>query len=493
MLLTATVFAPLAGALLLAILPAPRGVARWVALVTSLVTLGLAVAVATRFQAGAPGFQLGYQADWVPALGVRYRVGVDGVSLPLVLLTTVLTPLAVLGAWRSFERPRGYLALLLLLETAMLGVFVALDLILFYIFWEAVLVPAYFLVGRWGSGERRARAALKLFIYTLAGGLVMLVGILVLYQLQRRTGAATFDYEAFRDLTKAPTTQRWLFLAFSAAFAVKTPIFPFHTWLPDAYTAAPSTTTALLAGAMSKLGVYGFLRFSLPLFPDAARWAQPLLGALAVASILYAALVAIAQADFKRLVAYSSVSHLGFIVLGTFAFNVQGLSGAVLAMVAHGLVIGGLFLLIGMLEERRGTSRILDFGGLQQAVPRMAGVALLVTLGAVALPGLVSFVGEFLALLGAYRSLPLLAALAVIGAILGAVYMLWAYQRMWHGPLEREEDRALRDLTLREWAVLAPLVAAIIVLGFFPAPVLEPAEPAVQQVVQQTSIAATSP
>jgi NADH-quinone oxidoreductase subunit M len=486
-LLTAALFAPLAGALLVAAVPAARAnLARWVALLASLVALALAVALAVRFRAGEAGFQLGAAADWVPSFGVRYRVGVDGVSLPLVLLTAVLTPLAIVGSWRMAERPRSYLALLLVLETAMLGVFVSLDLFLFYVFWEAVLVPAYFLIGSFG-GQRRVYAAVKFFVYTLLGGLLMLVGIVVLFYLQQRaSGSPSFDFEVLRDLDKDQGTQRWLFAAFFAAFAVKTPLWPFHTWLPDAYTEAPTTTTVLLAGVMSKLGVYGFLRFCLGLFPDAAQRFQTLLLTLAVVGIVYCALVAAVQRDFKTLVAYSSVSHLGFIVLGVFALNLQGVQGAVFYMVAHGLLIGGLFFVTGMLEERRGTRRIEEFGGLQQAAPRMAGVMLVITLGAVALPGLVGFVGEFLTLLGAFLANRAHAVVGATGVILGAVYMLWAYQRMWHGPLEREENRAVGDLTGREWAVLAPLVAAIVVLGLFPRPVLERVEPSATRVVEQT-------
>jgi NADH-quinone oxidoreductase subunit M len=486
-LLTAALFAPLAGAVLVAAVPASRDVlVRWLALVASLVALALAVAVAVRFRPGEPGFQLGAAADWVPAFGVRYRVGVDGVSLPLVLLATVLTPLAIVGSWRSIDRPRGYLALLLVLETAMLGVFVSLDLFLFYVFWEAVLVPTYFLIGSYG-GQRRVYAAVKFFVYTLLGGLLMLVAIIALFYLhQKATGRPSFDYDVLRGFDKAPATQRWLFAGFFAAFAIKTPVWPFHTWLPDAYTEAPATTTVLLAGVMSKLGVYGFVRFSLPLFPDAAHDLQPLLLTLAVIGILYCALVATVQRDFKTLVAYSSVSHLGFIVLGIFALNLQGVQGGVFYMVAHGLLIGGLFFVTGMLEERRGTRRIEEFGGLQQSVPRMAAVMLVITLGAVALPGLAGFVGEFLTLLGAFLANRAFAVLASVGVILGAVYLLWAYQRMWHGRLEREENRAVADLTGREWAILAPLVAAVVVLGLFPRPLLERVEPSARRVVEHT-------
>ncbi len=490
MLLTVTVFAPLAGALLLAAIPqlADRA-ARVVGLAASLVTLALAVALAARFRTGQPGFQLGAQVDWIRAVGIQYHVGVDGVSLPLVLLTAVLTPLAIAGSWTMTDRPRIYIALLLFLETAMLGVFVALDLILFYVFWEGVLIPAYFLVGSWG-GPRRVYAAVKFFIYTLLGGLLMLVGIVSLYFLYRSaTGRAigTFNYQTLLDLAKPPTTQRWLFAAFFAAFAVKTPVVPFHTWLPDTYVEAPTTTTVLIAGVMSKMGVYGFLRFAVPMFPAAAHRYQAVLLTLAVIGILYCATIACVQRDFKRLVAYSSVSHLGFIVLGIFAFTVQGAQGSVFYMVAHGLTIGGLFFVAGMLEQRRGTRRIDDFGGLQQSVPRMAGVMLVITLAAVALPGLVGFVGEFLTLLGAFLTHRAYAVLGSIGVILGAVYLLWAYQRMWHGSLTREENRAIPDLSVREWAILVPLLAGMIGLGMFPGLLLDRVGPAVTTVVQRTA------
>jgi NADH-quinone oxidoreductase subunit M len=502
-LLTSTVFLPLVGALVLSCLPrGGHGPARWLALAFSVATFGLAVALAIRFQIGEPGFQLGVNQSWVRALGVRFRLGVDGVSLPLLLLTALLAPLAVIGSWRMQDRPRSYLALLLVLETALLGVFVALDLFLFYIFWEAVLVPSYFLVGSWG-GERRIYAAVKFFIYTLLGGLLMLVGIVGLAYLHAKaTGSPSFDYDALRDLGKNPVTQRWLFAAFFAAFAIKTPLVPLHSWLPDAYVQAPTTTTVLLAGVMSKMGVYGFLRFSLPLFPDAAHWFQPLMLTLAVVSILYAALVATGQRDFKRLVAYSSVSHLGFIVLGIFAFNVQGLQGGVFYMVAHGVVIGGLFFVTGMLLERRGTANMARLGGLQRTMPRMAGVMLVITLAAVALPGLIGFVGEFLTLIGAFLTNRAAAVLGSGGVILGAVYMLWAYQRMWQGAYSGElslggsggevspgaaPGRAASDLDGREWAIVLPLLAAIIALGIFPRPLLQRIEPAARRVAQITA------
>jgi NADH-quinone oxidoreductase subunit M len=501
-LLTLTVFLPLAGAVaLLAVPKREAGVARWLALAVTLATFGLAIAVATRFHTGG-GFQLGVDANWVRSLGVRFHIGVDGISLPLVLLTALLAPLAVIGSWRMRDRPRTYLALMLVLESALLGVFVALDLFLFYIFWEAVLVPSYFMVGSWG-GRRRIEAAVKFFVYTLLGGLVMLVGIIGLAFLHAKaTGSPSFDYLALRDLAKNPVTQRWLFLAFFTAFAIKTPLVPLHSWLPDTYTEAPTSTTVLLAGVMSKMGVYGFVRFSLPLFPDAAHWFRPLLFSLAVAGILYAAVVATAQRDFKRLIAYSSISHLGFIVLGIFAFNIQGLQGAVFYMVAHGVIIGGLFFVTGMLRDRYGTSEIDRLGGLQGVIPRLAGVTLLITLAAVALPGLVGFVGEFLTLIGAFLANRAAAVLGAVGVILGAVYMLWAYQRMWQGSRAAAAPIAggsgsgdgpvptvspSRDLDVREWAIVLPLIALIIALGIFPKPLLQRIEPAARQVAQITA------
>jgi len=493
-LLTATIFTPLAGALVLLAVPRrAANLARLVALAVSLVTLGLAVALAAAFQTGRAGFQLGWTADWVASLGIRYRVGLDGISLPLLLLTALLTPLALLGAWRVPQRPRAYAALVLALETALLGVFSALDLFLFYIFWEAVLIPAYFLIGLWG-GERRVYAAVKFFLYTLLGGLLMLVSILGLYYLQHRAGDPSFDFEVLRDLAKSDNAERWLFAGFFAAFAIKTPLFPFHTWLPDAYTEAHPTTTVLLAGVMSKMGVYGFIRYTVQLLPEGARAAEPVVLTLAVTGILYAALVAVAQRDFKRLVAYSSVSHMGFMVLGTFAFTVQGIQGGVFSMVAHGLVIGGLFFLTGMLAERTATSRIADYGGLQRVVPRLGGVLLVLLLASAALPGLVGFVGEFLVLLGAFLNNRLTAVLAVGGVVLAAVYLLWAYQRMFHGEVTSERNRALADLTPREWAVLLPILALVVALGIFPGPLLDRVEPAARQVAERVAtVQATTP
>ncbi len=491
MLLTATVFVPLIGAL--ALLAVPRrasGAARVLALTASLVTLGLAVALAVRFDPGAPGFQLGQDVPWLESLGVSYRVGVDGISLPLLLLTAVLTPLAILGAWRVQDRPRAYLGLVLVLQSALLGVFSALDLLLFYVFWEAVLIPAYLLVGGWG-GPDRVRATMRFFLYTLLGGLVMLVAILGLYALQAGVGTATFDYEVLRDLPKDAVDQRWLLLGFLVAFAIKTPLFPLHSWLPDTYTQAHPTTTLLLSGVLAKMGVYAMIRIALPVLPDAAQEFAPALLVLATVSILYAALVALAQRDAKRMLAYSSMSHMGFMVLGVFALNAQGVQGAVFYMVAHGLVTGGLFLLLGMVEERTGTRDMTALGGLQGTLPRMAAVMLVLTLASAAVPGLVGFVGEFLTLLGAFQANAAVGAVATVGVILGAVYLLWAYQRIWHGQAPEGTKPPTRDLSVREWVVVAPLLAAVLVLGVAPAPVLDRIAPAVERTIAQFDRAPT--
>jgi NADH-quinone oxidoreductase subunit M len=503
-LLTVTVFAPLVGAVLLAVIPSARPaggtdaqaataaatgartgdpVARWVGLAASLATLGLAVAVAVRFQTGEAGFQLGQQADWVRSLGVRYKVGVDGISLPLVLLTTLLVPLAVIASWHVTDRPRAYVAGLLVLETAMLGVFVALDLFLFYIFWEAVLVPAYFLIGSWG-GERRVYAAVKFFLYTLLGGLLMLVGIVALWYLQSRaTGTGSFDYETLRDLPKDPSTQRWLFAAFFAAFAVKTPLVPFHTWLPAAYVTAPTSTTVLLAGVMSKLGIYGFIRLCLPLLPAASRYFAPAVMALAAVSILYCALIAVVQRDFKRLVAYSSVSHLGFIVLGVFAVTSQSLSGGVLQMINHGLSTGALFLLVGWIYERRHTRQISELRGIQTVAPIFAGVFTVVMLSSIGVPGLNGFVGEYLILIGSFLTSRWWTVAAAAGVILAALYLLWAYQRVFHGEVD-DENRSFHELKLREGLVMSVFVGLIVFIGIYPKPLLDRIEPSVDRLIE---------
>jgi len=483
--LSLTTFLPLAGVAGLALVPKARAnAARLLALVVSLLVFASSVVVLALFRPGEAGFQLVERAWWIRSLGIRYEMGVDGISLFLVVLTTFLLPLCVLASWKETRSVRTFMALLLVLESAMVGVFLATDLFLFYVFWEFVLIPMYFVIGGWGS-ERRVYAAVKFFLFTLAGGLLMLVGILVLYFLHRNaTGIASFSYESLRGLHLSLGSQRWLFLAFFAAFAVKVPLVPLHTWLPDAHTEAPTAGSVILAGVLLKMGTYGFLRFSLPLFPRAAKELVPLLSILAIVGILYGGVIAVMQRDLKRLVAYSSVSHLGFIVLGTFALTTQAMQGGVLYMVNHGLSTGALFLLVGMLYERRHSRMISDFGGAAAVVPVLAGFFLITALSSMALPGLNGFVGEFLVLLGTFLANRVYAVLAAGGVILAAVYLLWAYQRVMHGPVSNEQTRRMKDLSVREIAILVPLVTAMIFIGVYPRPLLSRMQPSVDRVIE---------
>jgi NADH-quinone oxidoreductase subunit M len=388
---------------------------------------------------------------------------VDGLSLWLVLLTTLLTMLVIVFSWEGIEKNlKGYLFLILLLETGMIGVFVALDLVLFYIFWELSLVPMYFLIGVWG-GPRRVYAAVKFFIYTMVASALMLVAILVLYQ-----QGGTFDLLELQQLQLAPSLQMWLFVAFGLAFAVKVPLFPFHTWLPDAHVEAPTGGSVILAGILLKMGTYGFVRFCLTLFPDATRQFVPWIAVLAVIGILYGGLVALTQRDVKSLVAYSSVAHLGFVVLGLFALNSQGIAGATLQMVNHGLSTGALFLLVGMLYNRRHTRMLDEFGGLWTAMPVFGFLFMTVAFASAGLPGLNGFVGEFNILLGSFRSNPVFAVLATTGIVVGAWYLLRAIREMLHGPLTKPENTALQDLSKREVLTLVPIVILFFVIGLFP-------------------------
>ncbi len=404
---------------------------------------------------------------WIEAWGVRYAVGVDGISLFLVLLTTFLTPLCVLASWRYIkDRVKAYLISFLLLEAAMLGTFCALDLFLFYVFWEAMLVPMYLIIGVWG-GPRRIYAAVKFFIYTMVGSVLMLAAILVTY-FSLPESSRTFDLFQWYRMAIAPELQVWCFLAFALAFAIKVPMWPFHTWLPDAHVEAPTAGSVILAGVLLKMGTYGFVRFAMPLFPEAALKFAPLFAGLAVIGIVYGALVSLAQKDVKKLVAYSSVSHLGFVMLGLFAFNLQGSSGAVLQMVNHGLSTGALFLLVGVLYERRHTRMIADFGGLARVMPAFSAIFMIVALSSIGLPGTNGFIGEFLVLLGAFERWLPLTVVAATGVILAACYMLWMVQRVFFGAVTHEENKALPDLNLREWAYLLPIVVLIFWIGIFP-------------------------
>ncbi len=480
-LLTLIVFAPLAGALIVMLMPKEQHAAlRRGAFIFSLLPFGLSLILLAQFNPADVNFQFTENAAWIPQFGVSYSLGIDGISLFLLLLTTFLTPLVILAGWGDIhKRVKEYMVFLLLMETGLLGAFVAIDLFLFYVFWEVMLIPMYFLVGVWG-GERRIYAALKLILYTMTGSLLMLVAILYLAILHnQQTGQFTFDLLRLYDFSVPLTVQRWLFAAFALAFAIKVPMFPLHTWLPDAHTEAPTGGSVILAGVMLKMGTYGFLRFAIPLFPLAAREALPLIAALAVIGIVYGALVSMVQPDLKRLVAYSSVSHLGFVMLGMAALNTQGVEGSIYQMLNHGLSTGALFLAVGVIYERRHTRLIKEFGGLWQQLPLYGAIFMIVMLSSVGLPGLNGFVGEFLILLGAFETHRTAAIIATSGVLLGAVYMLWMYQRVMFGPLTNPANRDLPDLSTREVLVFAPVIVMLFVMGLYPRPFLSRMEPSV--------------
>jgi NADH-quinone oxidoreductase subunit M len=493
-LLSLTLWIPLVGAIVMAFIPRDRhALIRGWALAVTVAALGTSLAVLAYFDKSQAGFQMVEHHQWIRALGASYHIGVDGISLWLVVLTAFLWPTCVLASWNVTKNPKMFMGLLLALETAVLGVFLSLDLLLFYVFWEGMLVPMYFLIGYWGY-ERRVYAAVKFFLYTLLGGLLMLAGIVVLgFQARSALGHFTFDYTAISRVALSHDIQRWLFIAFFAAFAVKVPLFPLHTWLPDAHTEAPTAGSIVLAGVLLKLGGFGFLRYSLPLFPHAARAAVPYVVVLALIGIVYGAIVCAMQRDLKRLIAYSSISHLGFVVLGIFVFTIQGLQGGTLQMVSHGLSTGALFLLVGFLYERRHTREIADFGGIASVAPIYAGVFLIVALSSLGLPGLNGFVGEFLVILGAFARNRVWAVIAATGVVLAALYLLWAYQRVFHGPIEIEENRTVRDLSFREGLAVVPLVAAIVLIGVWPKPFLERMEPALQRVRARVVVTPAKP
>ncbi len=484
--LALTTFLPLAGVPVLLAWPRMRdNAARSLALAVSVATFVVSLGIVGAFDARVEGFQLLESAGWVRALHLRYLVGVDGISLWMVVLTTFLMPVAILASWKIEERVRLYMAALLVLETAMIGTFLALDLLLFFLFFEAILFPMYLIIGAWG-GERRVYAAVKFFLFTMFGSAFLFVAILFLYFKASAAGTPTFDVRVLRDVaTGLPIdSARWLFLAFFVAFAVKVPLFPLHTWLPDAHTEAPTAGSVILAAVLLKVGAYGLLRFSLPLFPEASRHFAGFIQVLALIGIVYGALVALIQTDLKRLVAYSSVSHLGFVVLGTFAFTQAGVSGGVLQMVNHGLSTGALFLLVGMVYERTHTRDLSEMGGLAKVTPWLAGCFLFVALSSAGLPGLNNFVGEFLVLLGTLAQNRAFAAIAATAVVLGAIYLLWAYQRMATGPVP-EEHAHHPDLSVRELALLAPVLAAILVIGVYPKLLLDRITPTTNKVIQQ--------
>src|SRR5215213_1900723 len=488
MLLTLSWLVPLAGAVLVLLVGNADGrrnvLVRWLTLVISVAVFGITLALWIWFDPQSAQFQFVERVPWIPAFGIDYYIGIDGISLMLVVLTGLLTPIALLSSWVGVDhKVKEFCAFILALEAAMIGVFISLDLFLFYVFWDAMLIPMYFLIGIWGY-DQRIYAAIKFMLYTMAGSVLMLVAILGLaYLHSEAAGAYSFDLLKLYSLQIAPETQRWFFLAFALAFAIKVPLFPFHTWLPDAHVQAPTAGSVILAGVLLKMGTYGLVRFAFPLFPAAAAMFAPYLAWLAVIGIIYGALVAMVQPDMKKLVAYSSVSHLGFVVLGIAAMNTQGLQGAVYQMLNHGVSTGGLFLIVGMLSDRRHTRQISEFGGLKHVMPRLTAAFLIITLASIGMPALNGFIGEFLILLGAFAWNPRFAVFAATGVILSATYMLWMFQRVNYGPVTNDRNAALPDLKPREWALLVPVIALCVVMGVFPNLFLRPMEPSVQRMI----------
>ena len=496
MLLTVVTFLPALGALLVFFLPRGRPhLVKATGFGVAAATFLASVPLYLRFDGADASYQFVEHRPWMPSLGIGYHLGIDGISLLLVLLTTFLMPLTLLSAWHAIEsRWKEFAITMLLLETGMVGVFVALDLFLFYVFWEAMLVPMYLIIGIWG-GSNRVYAAIKFILYTLTGSLLMLVAILALYfRYGAATGTYTFDLPVLAQFVlPGGRAQDLLFLAFALAFAIKVPMFPFHTWLPDAHVEAPTAGSVILAGVLLKMGTYGFLRFCLPLFPDASVRFTPWMFALAVIGIIYGAWVSMVQPDIKKLVAYSSVSHLGFVVLGLFTLTPQGLVGGIIQMVNHGLNTGALFLVVGMLYERRHTRLIADFGGLWKPLPALSALFLIVCLSSLGLPGLNGFVGEFLILLGAFQVDRTLAVFATTGIIFAAVYLLWMYQRVIFGVITNEANRRLPDLSAREWAILLPILLLIVWIGVYPASFTGMTEASVEALIAQVQAKAAAP
>ncbi|MBI4179428.1 NADH-quinone oxidoreductase subunit M [bacterium] len=485
-ILSTLVFLPLFGAAVVALWPANDRSAWHVALYFSVGEFLLNLKVLLGFTPEYGGFQLLERTEWIRTLGVSYVLGIDGITLWLTLLTTALTPIVVLAAWGSIQKQiRAYLVSMLILEGAMIGSFLALDLILFFVFWEMMLIPMALLIGVWG-GPRRIYSAVKFFLYTAFGSALMLVSILALAYLNyEKTGYLTFNYLVLREFSVEPGIALVLFIGFALAFAIKVPVVPFHTWLPDAHTEAPTGGSVILAGVLLKFGVYGFFRFCLPLFPDVALRAAPCLAGLGVVGIVYGALISMVQTDIKKLVAYSSVSHLGFCMLGLFSFTLEGMAGSVYVMLAHGVSTGALFLLVGFLYDRRHTREISDFGGITQVMPFYATAFVFTALASIGLPGLCGFVGEFLSLAGTFLSQSLpgarwLTAAAASGVILSAVYLLWMVQRVFFGEIRNDRNRHLADLTTRERCAILPLMALMVWMGVYPEPILSHLRPTLE-------------
>jgi NADH-quinone oxidoreductase subunit M len=497
-LLTLLLIWPIIGAVVVATLPqGETRLAQGIGLAFAVFEFLISIPLLTGFEVGQAGMQFEHQVAWIPELGINYHVGVDGFSLWIVLLTTLLTPICIWGAWTSIEK-RGaeFVAAMLVLETGMIGALVSLDLILFFCFWELMLVPMYLIIGIWGS-EQRVAAAVKFFIYTMVGSALMLAAIIYLAVAHYHAtgGVWTFDLSLLDQVILPPEVQTLCFWAFVASFAIKVPLFPVHTWLPDAHTQAPTAGSVILAGVLLKMGTYGMIRFAMPLFPLAAGEAAQTLAILAVIGIVYGALVAYVQTDAKRLVAYSSVSHMGFIVLGIVGMSTQGLTGATFQSLAHGLTTGALFMAIGILYERRHTRLLSEYGGLAKVMPWFTAMFMIALLGSAGLPGLVGFVGEFLILVGTFThggltlfGVPVLVAVAASGVILGAVYLLWLFQRLMFGPITNPKNENLRDLGLRERLVFAPIIGLIIFMGIYPSPFLERIDPTAQAAVSHFNL-----
>ncbi|MCL4402186.1 MAG: NADH-quinone oxidoreductase subunit M [Acidobacteria bacterium] len=488
-LLSLVLFTPLAGLLVLLFIPssAKTAIKVW-ANVAAFAGFLVSLLLLVRFDENAAGFQMVEKADWIPTLGVKYFLGIDGISLLLIMLTTVMGFLAVLSSWKAVDdRVKEYYAMFLLLQTGMLGVFMALDFFLFYVFWELVLVPMYFIIGVWG-GPRKLYAAIKFFLYTLAGSVLMLLGILTLYfQHAQQFGTYTFEISELMKVNMPLGLQQWVFWAFFLGFAIKVPMFPFHTWLPDAHVEAPTAGSVILAAVLLKMGTYGFIRFSLPLLPQASydRTIVQILAALSIVGIIYGALVSLMQKDWKKLVAYSSVSHLGFCTLGIFAMNPNGLAGSVIQQLNHGISTGMLFLIIGIVYERRHTREISEYGGLAHVMPKYAVVFAIAMLSSAGLPLLNGFIGEFTILQGAFEASHAWAAFSVLGVILGAAYLLWLYQRTMLGQVTNAKNLHLPDLSFRELAVFLPLIAWAISIGVYPKPYFDVLRKPVQEIVER--------
>ncbi|WP_370620061.1 NADH-quinone oxidoreductase subunit M [Mumia sp. Pv 4-285] len=494
--LTVLMVVPLVGAVLVAALPRSRpALAKWTALGVSLVSLGISLGVLSQFDLDSGSFQLTEQHEWIEQLGVHYALGVDGIGLTLILMTTILVPIVIVAGWNDADDARWsvgtFFALMLALEGLVIGVFAATDVFLFYVLFEAALVPAYFLIGGYG-GARRSYAALKFLMFSLAGGLLMLASVIGMWVISSSQGDPSFLLADMKDLSIGTVEGRWLFLGFFIAFAVKAPMVPLHTWLPDAASAATPGTSVLLVSVLDKLGTFGMIRFCLGLFPEASEWASPVVITLAVISILYGALLAIGQDHMMRLIAFTSVSHFGFIVLGIFALTSQSASGSTFYMFNHGLSTAALFLIAGFLIQRRGSARISDFGGVQKIAPITAGLFLIAGLASLSLPGLSTFVGEFLVLAGTFTRSTTAAVFATLGIVLAALYILLMYQRTMTGPL-REDNRGITDMVPREIVAIAPVVVLLIGFGLFPQPILDVVNPAVSETLDHVQVGDPEP